>query len=93
MSPQPSTDTSNQSWATLVQKTVFANSGPDISIRLENHARRQQKENRPKLQVTYVPQPLGELDLISEKIERQLTKHKEKNRSHKRDGRGEHETV
>lgn len=33
------------------------------------------------------------IDLISEKIERQLTKHKEKNRSHKRDGRGEHETV
>ncbi len=29
------------------------------------------------------------IDLISDKIERQLTRHKEKNRSHKRDGKSE----
>lgn len=36
------------------------------------------------------PDTFALIDLITDKLERQLTKHKEKNRNHKHDGRTDH---
>ena len=36
------------------------------------------------------PDTFALIDLVVEKLERQVTKHKEKNRSHKHDGKGDH---